>query len=92
MVAWKNLWTAYIAKAKPEGKATDHFEDTEIIILGKLNGKKIKTNKDFILALGSLSGFVKSKAQPLPGEKLLWQSIKLLNAMKIGFNLSNNSS
>ena len=89
MVAWQLLWMAYIGKAKPNEKAEGTFEAIEIKILEQLTNRKIKTITDFILTLGTLSGFVKSKAQPLPGEKLLWQSMKLLRTMKIGYTLKD---
>jgi len=44
-----------------------------------------------VLVLGKLPGFVKSRAQPLPGEKLLWQSMKLLNAVKTGYLMNKRS-
>ncbi|MCC6726288.1 MAG: hypothetical protein IT258_17405 [Saprospiraceae bacterium] len=91
MVAWHILWMSRVAKAKPTAEATEYFDKTEIEILEKCTNKKIKTTTDYVLALGRLSGFIKSKAQPLPGEKLLWQSIKLLNAMKAGFLLGHQN-
>jgi hypothetical protein len=91
MVAWHLLWMSRLAKAEPMAEAIEYFDKTEITILEKCTGKKIRTTTDYVLALGKLSGFVKSKAQPLPGEKLLWQSIKLLNAMKTGFQLNQQS-
>ena len=91
MVAWKLLWLNYIARVKPNDPAKILFDSQEINS-GKVTKRKIITNTDYILALGSLSGFVKSKAQPLPGEKLLWQAVKLLQAIKTGINLSNDSS
>ena len=91
LVGWQLLWTAYIGKARPKQKALEIFDPTEIEILQLYTDKKIITTKDYILALASLSGFVKSKAQPLPGEKLLWQSLKLLQAIKIGFHLGKNN-
>jgi hypothetical protein len=92
MVAWKLLWLNYIARIKPDDPAKKLFDSQEINILEKVTKRKITTNTDYILALGSLSGFVKSKAQPLPGEKLLWQAVKLLHAIKTGVNLSKDSS
>lgn len=92
LVAWQLLWTAYIGKARPEQLALELFDPTEIEILQNCTGKEIITTTDYLLALGSLSGFVKSKAQPLPGEKLLWQSLKLLRAFKVGFQLAKGNS
>ncbi len=91
MVAWHILWMSRVAKAKPMAGATEYFDKTEIEILEKCTNNKIKTTIDYVLALGRLSGFVKSKAQPLPGEKLLWQSVKLLNAMKTGYLLNQQN-
>jgi hypothetical protein len=55
-----------------------------------LTNYKIKTVKDYVIALASLSGFVPSKKQPLPGEKLLWQSMRTLVAIRTGFLLAQN--
>lgn len=85
LVAWQLLWVARLARVQPQAEAKEYFDGVEIRILEYSTGKPIKTITEYVLALGKLSGFVKSKAQPLPGEKLLWQSIKLLNAMKAGF-------
>lgn len=88
LVAWQILCLARIGKTSPKAEAAEHFDGVEVEILEKCTNRKIKTVTDYILALGQLSGFVKSAAQPLPGEKLLWQSMKLLNAMKTGFLLN----
>lgn len=85
LVAWQLLWTARIAKVDPQAGAGEYFGPVEIEILEQSTGRPIRTTTDYVLALGRLSGFVKSKIQPLPGEKLLWQSIKLLEAMKTGY-------
>ena len=38
--------------------------------------------------MGKLVGFVRSKKQPYPGEKLLWQATQQLNSVKLGFVLA----
>jgi hypothetical protein len=92
VIGWKLLWMNHIGKTQPEEQAIEYFDAIEIKVLELFISNKIKTVKQYILALGSLSGFVPSKKQPLPGEKLLWQSMKLLIAMKKGFLLSNNKN
>lgn len=92
MAAWQLLWLNYIGKAHPQALADEYFDQLEIEILQAHTGKSITTVQDFILSLGSLAGFAKSKAQPLPGEKLLWQSLKLLRAMKLGFQMAKDQS
>jgi len=71
--------------------AQEHFDRVEIKLLKLGTGSPIETTADDMLALGKLPGFVKSRAQPLPGEKLLWQSIKLLNAVKTGYLMNKRS-
>lgn len=92
LIAWKTMWTSNIAKVEPEKAAIKYFDKIEIEILENYTNKKISTTKDYILGLGTLSGFVKSKKQPLPGEKLIWQAIKLLKAIKIGFLMSQKDT
>lgn len=91
VIGWKLLWMNHVGKAHPNEDAVQYFDAIEIKVLELFTVKKIQTVKQFILALGSLSGFSPSTQQPLPGEKLLWQSMKLLIAMKKGFLLSNNN-
>jgi hypothetical protein len=90
IVAWQLLRIAYLSKAKEFDTADPHFDKQEQLVLEKLTGSKIETVKDHILALGKLVGFVPSKKQPYPGEKLLWQAVQQLNSIKLGFILAQN--
>lgn len=90
IVAWHLLRIAYLSKVKEQDLAEHHFEQAEKAILEKVTTSKIQTVKDHILALGKLVGFVPSAKQPYPGEKLLWQAIQQLNAIKTGFLLAQN--
>ena len=88
IVGWYLLRLTYLAKTLPEAMAADHFDPTDIKVLENVVNKKIATVKQFILALSNLVGFAPSTKQPLPGEKLLWQALRLLMAMRRGFDLT----
>ena len=90
MVAWQLLKVAYLSKSKELDKAENHFDSQEKMVLEKVTGSTINTVKDYILALGKLVGFVSSKKQRYPGEKLLWQAIQQFNAIKTGFLLAQS--
>lgn len=90
IVAWYLIKITYLSKSNEHDSADNHFDATEKVILEKITDKKIETVRDYILSLGKLVGFVPSKKQPYPGEKLLCQAIQQMNAMKAGFILSQN--
>jgi len=89
MIAWKLYRIAVLAKTNPQQKAEDYFDSKEIVILSKLTGRNIKKVEDYILALGTLTNFERSAKQPLPGEKLLWQALKIFENIKKGVQLVN---
>lgn len=89
MIAWKIYRLSVLGKAHPEEAAEDHFEKEEIEILTNLTQKKIRNVKEYILALGTLTNFEPSSRQPLPGEKLLWQALKIFENIKRGVRLAN---
>lgn len=90
IAAWSVLRTAYIAKEKSDETAAVYFELADSRVLESATGKKIESVRDHVLALGKLVGFQPSTKQPVPGEKLLWQATKLLNAMKVGWNMAQS--
>ena len=90
IVAWQLLRIAYLSKAKELAPADQYFDPQEKMLLEKIGAAKIETVKDHILALGKLVGFVPSTKQPYPGEKLLWQAIQQINAIRAGFLIAQN--
>ena len=89
MIAWKLYRISVLAKTNPKQKADGYFDSTGIVILSKLTGRKINKVEDYILALGTLTNFEPSAKQPLPGEKLLWQALKIFENIKKGAQLAN---
>lgn len=90
IVGWRILHLNYVAKASPERKAGEVFEQVHIQILHAMTRKQIKTVVDFVVALGSLAGFKPTKKQPLAGEKLLWQAWSILHNVQWGWTLAKD--
>lgn len=90
MVAWKLYRLSVLAKTVPQADATEHFEAFEAKVLADLTGRQIKMVRDYIMALASLVHFEPSKQQPLPGEQLLWQALKIFENIKRGVRLAHN--
>ncbi|MEZ4942437.1 MAG: IS4 family transposase [Saprospiraceae bacterium] len=90
IIGWYLLRLAYVAKVSPDKSASEYFDELDIKLVEQFANKKVDTVKQYIIALSSIAGFVPSKKQPLPGEKLLWQSIRTLVAMRAGFLMAQN--
>lgn len=90
IIGWYLLRLLYMGKATPDQSAIDYFDPLDIKLVQQITSKKIQTVKQFLIALSSLAGFVPSIKQPLPGEKLLWQSMRTLLAIRRGFLLAKD--
>lgn len=90
IVAWQLLRIAYLSKAKEPAPADQYFDPQEKMLLEKIGASKIETVTDHILALGKLLAFIPSTKQPYPGEKLLWQAIQQINAIRAEFLIAQN--
>jgi hypothetical protein len=88
IIAWYLLRLTYLGKACSDKPAPDYFDSFDIKLVQQITSKTIKTVKQYVLALATLAGFKPSKNQPLPGEKLLWQSMRTLLAIRRGVELA----
>lgn len=85
IVAWQILAIVYLTRAEQDQAARVCFEEKEIAILEVMSRKAIKTVKEATLALVKLAGFATSKRQPMPGIKVLAQSLERFYYIKVGF-------
>jgi hypothetical protein len=85
IVAWQILAIVYLTRAEQDQAASVCFEEKEITILEVIGKKTIKTVKEATLALVKLAGFAPSKKQPMPGIKILAQSLERFHYIKLGF-------
>jgi hypothetical protein len=85
IVAWQILAIVYLTRAEKDEEASRCFEAKEIEILEATSRKVIKTVKEATLALAGLAGFAPSKRQPMPGIKVLAQSLERFFYIKLGY-------
>ena len=86
IVAWQILAIVYLTREEKDQAASICFEEKEIAILEVISRKVIKTVKEATLALVKLAGFASSKRQPMPGIKILAQSLERFHYIKLGFD------
>ena len=85
IVGWQILAIVYLTREEKDQVASVCFEEKEIAILEVMSRKVIKTVKEATLALVKLAGFAPSKRQPMPGIKVLAQSLERFHYIKFGF-------
>jgi hypothetical protein len=86
IVAWQILAIVYLTREEKDESASLCFEEKEIALLEVMSRKVIKTVKEATLALAKLAGFAPSKRQPMPGIKVLAQSLERFHYVKLGFD------
>lgn len=85
LIAWHLLWLQYLARTQGEKEAIRYIDQQTIVVTQTVSRQTIKTVRDFVVAVACLGGFIPLKKQPLPGEKILWQGLRQLHAITIGF-------
>lgn len=85
VVAWQILAIVYLTRAEKDEAASLCYEAKEITLLEAINRKGLKTVREATLALAKLAGFAPSKRQPMPGIKILAQSLERFHYIKLGF-------
>lgn len=89
VVAWRLLWLTYIARTDPDRPAEEVFESTEIAVLEAATAKPIKTVALAVIAIAGLGGYEYYKSAPPPGPKMLWQGLRKLDNMVLGWSLAH---
>lgn len=89
-MAWQILAIVYLTREEKDQSASLCFEEKEIALLEVTSRKVIKTVKEATLALVKLAGFAPSKRQPMPGIRVLAQSLERFHYIKLGFDAKPN--
>lgn len=92
IVAWHVLWLSQLAKEHAQVPATDYVSQEDVALVEKISNSSIRTTGEWLIALSKLAGFMPSRKQPFPGEKLLWQSIQLFLAIKKGYLIAQQQN
>ena len=88
LVAWRILWMTYLARTEPETPVEVILHADEIAVLEAQTKRNITTVSEAVISIASLAGYVRYKSAPPPGPKMLWQGLRKLEAMTIGWNLA----
>ncbi len=84
IIAWEALYLLYYVRENPDLQATTLYPEEEVKLLSAVTKRPVNTIRDFILALGFLAGFARSKKQPLPGVKKLTEAMQMFENIKMG--------
>lgn len=94
IVSWRVMWMTMIARAAPEAEPTTAFTATEITILDRLvadsgnREAKPGTLQLYLTKLSRLGGYLARKADPPPGNTVIWRGLRRLVDIQIGAELA----
>lgn len=93
IVSWRILWMTMVARADPEADPAIAFTTTEIAILDQVivnNGNrcaKPATLEMYLIKLARLGGYLARKADPPPGNTVIWRGLRRLADIQLGTEL-----
>ncbi|WP_313668146.1 IS4 family transposase [Sandarakinorhabdus sp.] len=94
IVSWRVLWMTMVARADPQADPTIAFTATEITILDQIvadngnRGAKPATLELYLTKLARLGGYLARKADPPPGNTVIWRGLRRLADIQIGAELA----
>jgi len=93
VVAWRVLYLTKYARSCPDADASKVATEDEIAVLkGWLQAKGSKasvgTIKEFVRAVAMLGGFLARKSDGEPGTKTIWQGLRALEILLMGYRLA----
>ena len=94
VVAWRVLRFTKISREYPDAPAVTICTETERKIMEKWMQKSkekhplINTAAEFVRAVAVLGGFMARKSDGNPGTKVIWQGLKRLEDLVIGYELA----
>ena len=94
IVAWRVLHLSKYAQAEPESDAGDVASGEEIRIMSqwlRSQGEthySIRTVRQFVIAVARLGGFLGRKSDGMPGTKTIWQGLRSLEMLVLGYRLA----
>jgi len=97
VVAWRVLYLAKLARSSPEIDASEVADKDEVEVLNQwlaYEGKKyrIRTARDFTIAVATLGGFLARKSDGMPGTKNVWQGLRDLTFLIMGYKVAARST
>jgi len=93
VVAWRVLYLTKYARSCPDADASEVATEDEIAVLkgwlGATGSKaSVRSVREFVRAVAILGGFLGRKSDGQPGTKTLWQGLRALEVLLIGYRLA----
>lgn len=94
IVAWRVLRLTKEARSDPDSEASSVANAEEVEVLSRWLQAKgdrsyiIQTAKEFTIALARLGGFQGRKSDGMPGTKTIWQGLRNLEILVLGYRLA----
>jgi hypothetical protein len=94
IVSWRIFWMTMLNRAAPEGGAELAFTDSEIEALDCLQPDRDtfipqpKTLSRYLTKLAKLGGYLARKADPPPGNTVIWRGLTRLTDIVLGIRLA----
>lgn len=94
VVAWRILYITKLSREQPEADVAIIAAPEEVLVLEhwlvakKEKLRQIRTANEFVFAVALLGGFMGRKRDGAPGTKILWQGLRRLEDLLIGYKLA----
>lgn len=94
IVAWRVLYLTKLSRSEPEMDVIQIAERDEVAILSQWlqsQGERdhiIRNVREFTIAVARLGGFQGRKSDGMPGTKTLWQGLRALEILILGYKLA----
>jgi Transposase DNA-binding len=92
VVAWRLLHLAYTAREEPDWPAVEILGEEAVAVLVAHSSRRVETVRDAVTEIARLGGYVPYRSAPPPGVKVLWQGLRQLEAMVLGWRLARGHS
>lgn len=94
VVAWRVLYLTKLARAEPEMDVGLIADPDEVNVLSqwlKSQGERnsnIRSVREFTIVLARLGGFIGRKSDGMPGTKTIWQGLRAIEILVLGYKLA----
>jgi hypothetical protein len=90
IVAWRILWLTHIARTSPETAAEEVLDSAELEVVRALSRCAVETASDVVRVVARLGGHEGYRNGPPPGPKRLWEGLRRIHDMLLGWQLARH--
>ena len=89
MVAWRILYLTHLARTKPDAPAECVLQPIEQQVLQAAAKRPVVTVSDALREIARLAGYEYYAKAPPPGVKRVWQGLRILETLTLGWELAH---